>query len=162
MPSILFVCTANRFRSPIAALYFAREVVRRGDDKYISVSSAGTWSTTGMPAMPKAVKLAKEFDLNLSYHRSRVVSEDILSISDLILVMESGHKEAITHEFPETQGRVFLLTEAVGKIPADIPDPYGEKRVLPEDVLNEIIEMIDEGYEQIVDLAMKMEVKRTK
>lgn len=161
MPSILFVCTANRFRSPIAALYFAREVVRRGDDKYISVSSAGTWSTTGMPAMPKAVKLAKEFDLNLSYHRSRVVSEDILSISDLILVMESGHKEAITHEFPDTQGRVFLLTEAVGKIPADIPDPYGEKQAPPKDVFDEIIEMIDEGYEQIIDLAMKMEVKRT-
>lgn len=161
MPSILFVCTANRFRSPIAALYFAREVVRRGDDKYISVSSAGTWSTNGMPAMPKAVKLAKEYDLNLSYHRSRVVSEDILSISDLILVMESGHKEAITHEFPGTQGRVFLLTEAVGKIPADIPDPYGEKQAPPKDVFDEIIEMIDEGYDQIFDLAMKLEEKRS-
>jgi protein-tyrosine-phosphatase len=161
MPSILFVCTANRFRSPVAALYFAREVVRRGDDKYITVSSAGTWATTGMPAMPKAVQLAKEYDLDLSYHRSRVVSDEILSRADLILVMEAGHKEAITHEFSYTNGRVFLLAEAVGKPPVDILDPYGEKQAPQKDVIEEIIELIDEGYEQIVDLAMKMEEKRT-
>jgi protein-tyrosine-phosphatase len=161
MPSILFVCTANRFRSPIAALYFAREVVRRGDDKYISVSSAGTWATTGMPAMPKAVQLAKEYDLDLSYHRSRVVSEEILSRADLILVMEMGHKEAITHEFSFIKGRVFLLAEAVGKLPVDILDPYGEKQAPPKDVIEEIVEFIDEGYEQIVDIAMKMEEKRS-
>ena len=153
MSSILFVCTANRFRSPLAALYFAREVVRRGDDQGISVSSAGTWAITGMPAMPKAVKLAREYDLDLSYHRSRVVTEEILSETDLILVMESGHKEAITHEFPDTEGRVFLLTEAAGKLPVDIPDPYGEKHAPPADVAIEIVDLIEEGYHKIIELA---------
>ncbi|MDY6845975.1 MAG: low molecular weight phosphotyrosine protein phosphatase [Chloroflexota bacterium] len=160
MASILFVCTANRFRSPIAALYFAREVVRHGDDDQITVSSAGTWAKSGMPAMPKAVQLGEGFDLDLGFHRSRVITERILSKSDLILVMEAGHKEAITHEFPGTQGRVFLLTEAVGKLAVDIPDPYGEKRAPPEDVIKEIVDLIDHGYEQIVALAKTMEARR--
>jgi len=161
MPSILFVCTANRFRSPIAALYFAREVVRHGDDNRVTVSSAGTWTTSGMPAMPKAVKLAKEYHLDLSFHRSRLITGEILSQSDLILVMESGHKEAITHEFPGTQGRVYLLSEAVGKSPSDISDPYGEKKAPAEDIAHEIVDLIDEGYEQIIELAVKMEQKRS-
>ena len=160
MASILFVCTANRFRSPIAALYFAMEVVRRGDDQKINVSSAGTWAGSGMPAMPKAVELGKKYDLNLTYHKSRVVTEEILSMADLIIVMEAGHKESITHEFPETGGRVFLLTEIAGKMPIDVLDPYGNRRAPAEYVMQEIIELIDEGYGQIIDLALKMEGKR--
>jgi len=156
MPSILFVCTANRFRSPIAALYFAREVVRRGDDDFIKVSSAGTWAMSGLPAMPKAVQIGEDYDLNLSYHRSRVITREKLSKADLILVMEAGHKEAITHEFPETSGRVFLLTEAAGEYPASIPDPYGEAHASPGDVASEIIDLIDEGYDQIIALAVNI------
>jgi len=160
MASILFVCTANRFRSPIAALYFAREVVRHGDDHKITVSSAGTWAMSGMPAMPKAVQLGEDFDLDLSFHRSRVITEEILSKADLILVMEAGHKEAIIHEFLGTQGRVFLLTEAAGKLAVDIPDPYGEKHAPPEDVVKEIVDLVDDGYEQILALAKIMEGRR--
>lgn len=159
MASILFVCTANRFRSPLAALYFAREVVRHGDEKNISVSSAGTWTISGMPAMPKAVQLGKEYQLDLSYHRSRVVTEETLNEADLILVMEAGHKEAITHEFPGTNGRVYLLTEAAGKLPADISDPYGRKQAPADEVASEIVALIDEGYEQIVALALEMTTK---
>ncbi|HAF48795.1 MAG TPA: hypothetical protein DCL08_06085 [Anaerolineaceae bacterium] len=153
MPSILFVCTANRFRSPIAALYFAREVVRRGDDQDIHVSSAGTWASPEQSAMPKAVQLVQEYGLDLSYHKSRIVSEALLTQSDLILVMEMGHKEAICHEFLETADRVYLLTEVGEDQPVNIPDPYGEAQANPEEVVKEIINLIDEGYEKIVSLA---------
>lgn len=160
MASILFVCTANRFRSPLAALYFAREVVRRGDDNQITVSSAGTWAMSGMPAMPKAVQLGEDFDLDLSFHRSRVITAEMLSRADLILVMEAGHKEALTHEFPGTADRVYLLTEVVEGLDVNIPDPYGEAQADPEDVVNEIVGLIDNGYEQLLSLAKKMENKR--
>jgi protein-tyrosine-phosphatase len=153
MPVILFVCTANRFRSPIAALYFAKKVVRRGDDQDIQVASAGTWASPGQPAMSKAVQLAQDYGLDLSYHKSRIVSEDLLAQSDLILVMENGHKEAIIHEFPETADRVYLLTEVVEDLDVNIPDPYGEAQVDPEEVVKEIIDLIDGGYEKIVALA---------
>lgn len=153
MPSILFVCTANRFRSPIAALYFAQALVRRGDDHDIQVSSAGTWASDGQPAMTTAIKLAQEYGVDLSYHKSRVVSEDLLAQSDLTLVMESGHKEAITHEFPGTADRVYLLTEVVEGLDVNIPDPYGEAQADPEEVVKEIIDLIDGGYQKIVSIA---------
>jgi protein-tyrosine-phosphatase len=153
MPLILFVCTANRFRSPLAALYFAREIVRLGDDQDIRVASAGSWAMRGQPAMPKAVDLGKQYGLDLRYHKSQVITEEILSEATLVLVMEAGHKEGILHEFPAYAGRVFLLTEAVGEPPSDIQDPYGQKQAPAGEVAKEIVQLIDEGYDQIVALA---------
>ncbi len=159
MPSILFVCTANRFRSPLAALFFARQVVGHGNDADFRVMSAGTWATQGQPAMSDALQLAKEKNLNLGYHKSRMVSEAILLRTDLILVMETGHKEGIQNDFPEAADRIFLLTEAVGEPPVDIPDPYMDG--VPADaVAKEIFSLIEAGYEKIIDLAWKMVEKK--
>ena len=158
MPSILFICTANRFRSPLAALYFAREVVRHNDDQDFQVSSAGVWTRDGQPATDDVIEFAENFSLNLSFHKSRVVSEQILSNADLILVMEVGQKEAITQEFPSNQNRIFLLTEAVGYPPYDIPDPYQSKEPY-EHIGREIIQLIDQGYEKITQLAWDLSDK---
>ena len=160
MPSILFICTANRFRSPIAALYFARKVVKNGDDKNIQTASAGTWATTGQSAMPNAIQLAKAYQLDLNFHKSRYLTHKILSDSDLILVMETGHKEAIIQEFPDSQNRVFLLTEAVGEPPVDVPDPYATSEPV-EIVASEIVNLIDQGYQKIIDKAYSLQISRT-
>ena len=155
MISILFVCTANRFRSPLAALHFAREVVRHGQDQDIRVSSAGTWTRSGQPVMPKALELAERYQLNLSLHKSRPVNAKILSQADLILVMEANHKEAINQEFPKYKDHVYLFSKAAGFAPFDVPDPYSSDepaRVVAE----EIIDMIDQGYDKIIQLADKM------
>lgn len=155
MISILFICTANRFRSPLAALYFAREVVQHGHDNEICVSSAGTWVTPGLPATSDAIKIAKTRQLNLSFHRSQPISPEILDNADLILVMESGHREAITHEFPDIELHIHLFSEAAGFAPFDIPDPYtnGEPTSI---VAGEIINLIDCGYLRIIKLARRL------
>ena len=158
MPSILFVCTANRFRSPIASLYFAREVVRHGDDKLFRISSAGTWTMPDQPVTSEALTLAKKYELNLSLHKSRPVTKRILSSADLILVMETGHLESLTHEFPAIGDRVYLLSEAAGKAPFDIPDPYNSDEK-PGQIAAEILELIDSGYDQIIKLAWEMAAK---
>ena len=160
MPSILFICTANRFRSPLAALYFAREVVRHNDDQDFQISSAGVWTRDGQPATDDVIEFAEEFSLNLSFHKSRVVSEHILSAADLILVMEAGQKEAISQEFPSIKNRIFLLTEAVGYPPHDIPDPYKSKEPY-ENIGKEIIKLIDHGYDKVSQLAWEL-VQKTK
>ena len=160
MPSILFVCTANRFRSPLAAVYFARKVVTEGDDKAFRVSSAGTWAISGQPVMDEALDIAKENNLNLNLHRSRMITGEILASSDLILVMETGHKEAISQEFKESAERVFLLTEAIGDPPLDILDPFSSS-AKPEPVAREILEIIDRGYGAIIKLARENYLART-
>ena len=156
MPSILFVCTANRFRSPIAAISFAREVVKRNDDHHLNISSAGTWTVNDLPATNEAQKEAEMYGLNLSLHKSRVITEKILSQADLILVMEHNHKEAITQEFPFTANKVFLLAEAANGLPYDIPDPYGTDEP-PDVVAQEIIEMINRGYGKILELIQTLQ-----
>jgi protein-tyrosine phosphatase len=161
MPSILFVCTANRFRSPLASLYFAREVVRHGHDKQFRVSSAGTWTMADQPVTTDALQIAAKYELNLNLHKSRPVSKRILSTADLILVMEAGHQESLSHEFPAIRERIFLLSEAAGQIPFDIPDPYNSDES-PNLIAGEIIDLIDIGYDQIINLAWKMAKKDTK
>jgi protein-tyrosine phosphatase len=156
MPSILFVCTANRFRSPIAAIAFARQVVKRGDDHHISISSAGTWTVTGLPATPDALKQAQEFNLNLALHKSRLITQEILAQADLVLVMDANHKEGISHEFPTVAHKVYLLSEVSNGASYDIPDPYSTDES-PVVVAREIIELIDRGYDQIIQLAVKLE-----
>jgi protein-tyrosine-phosphatase len=153
MPSIVFVCTANRFRSPIAAIAFARQVVQRGDDHHITISSAGTWTQTGLPATPDALRQAQKYNLNLSLHKSRPISLEILTEADLVLVMDVNHKEGITHEFPAVANKVFLLSEAVNRMAYDIPDPYSTDES-PAVIAKEIVEMIDRGYDKILQLAL--------
>lgn len=154
MRSILFICTANRFRSPIAAIHFARLVVRYGYDKIITVSSAGTWTEPGLPATPEALSIAKTYNLNLAMHKSRPITEQLLNSADLALVMENSHKEAILNEFQSAGNKVFLLTEAVKGAQDDIPDPYASDEK-PELIAEEIITLVNLGFKNIVKLAMQ-------
>lgn len=160
MPSILFICTANRFRSPLSAASFSQIVSQNEIDEDLEISSAGTWTQNAQPATLDAIKLAEAQGLDLTAHRSREITAEILKGSDLIIVMVNGHKEAITHEFPECKERVFLLTEAVGEPPSDIPDPYlnGEPANI---VASEIFELIEQGYEKLIDLANQISDERT-
>lgn len=156
MPAILFVCTANRFRSPIAAFSFAQEAEQRKNDHRIRVASAGTWTYNGHPATNEAQNEAIKYGLNLSLHKSRLITESILNDVDLVLVMDANHKEAITQEFPHTASKVFLLTEVALGTPYDIPDPYNTTEP-PDEVAEEIVSMIAQGYEKIFELALKLE-----
>jgi len=111
--------------------------------------------------MPRAVQIAEEHDLNLTYHKSRLVNREMLSQADLILVMDSGHKESLTHEFPNISSRTFLLTEAIGEPPTDIADPYTSDASASH-VAEEIIKIIDQGYQKIIALAREMAIEKGK
>ncbi len=76
----------------------------------------------------------------------------MLQAADLILTMEKGHKEAITAEFPEIAGRVYLLTEMVGSS-HDIHDPYGLEMEAYRETALEIDEYLSDGFEKILALA---------
>src|SRR5512142_1493029 len=108
MPSILFVCTGNQYRSPIAAAYLRRLLKERGVEGWL-VASAGTWAVPGRPIFPDAAQAAAKLGVDVRSHVTRLVDEAILSDHDLILVMEKGHKEALRVEFPAVRDRLFLL-----------------------------------------------------
>ncbi len=151
MPNILFVCTANRYRSVIAAECFRSELVKHKQENTWMVSSAGTWAMDGMPPMSDATEKAKQMGLDIHLHRSKAITENMIQEADLVLVMESGQKEALQVEFPLFQSKTWLLTDAVKGTPYDIPDPV--TGLTDGDVALEICELIREGFDKIRVLA---------
>jgi protein-tyrosine phosphatase len=153
MTQILFICTANRYRSVIAAACFKDELVKRKQGSSWKVLSAGTWTTDGLPAMAEAIQRAKEIGLDIQEHRSLTITGGMLQDADLVLVMESGQKEALRIEFPSCREKILLLSEAAKGIPYDISDPVGNP--LNADVVPEIYDLIHTGFDNICELALR-------
>ena len=142
MPSILFVCLANRFRSPLAAAFFSKFLDQSVERKSWSIGSAGTWAQPGLPADARALQDAREKGLNIMAHRSRQISALLLSKSNLVLVMEAGQKEALQVEFPKEREKIYLLSEVAEGVPYDIPDPFGPGGDTHQEIANELYELI--------------------
>jgi protein-tyrosine phosphatase len=159
MPSILFVCTANRFRSPLAAAFLRKELNQKGLSEYCHVASAGTWARSGQPVMPGLVETARKFGVDLSEHRSRRVSGSLLSKYDLIVVMQASHREALVAEDPSLQNKVFLLSEIVEYRHYDIPDPFGSGQNALETV-SELDDLIRQGADSLCSRAVDLNAMR--
>ena len=160
MPAVLFVCTANQFRSPLAAACFSNVLERQGLGAEWLVESAGTWTSAGVPAHPIAQKNAERLGIKgLEFHRSRQVSFDLLDRYDLIVVMESGHKEALVMEFKPVRQRIYMLSEIIEGIQYDIPDPVAPGNH-PEDVSTELYSLINQGANKIISLARALHSAR--
>ena len=154
MPSVLFVCTANLYRSPLAAAFLRNELKDAPEGKWV-VDSAGTWTKNGTPIHSQAIEDASHFGLDVRTHKSKQVTAELLSRYDLVLVMETGHKEALLIEFPDQSHKVHLLAEVVDERPYDIPDPFSLEGKHDRDVADELHRIIKRGYQKIFALALE-------
>jgi len=151
MAAVLFVCTANVCRSPMASALFRRILEDKHEKADWRVESAGTWAVDDIPASLGSQQVMKERGIDISEHRSRRVDQEILTLFDLILTMESGHKEALRVEFPEFADRIFMLSEMVGQI-YDVADPIGRPIDEYEKTALEIEMLLLTGFERIQEL----------
>ena len=154
MPVILFICTANRYRSPISAAYFNRKLVEIPQPEHWVAISAGTWTKSGYPADPMALVDSQLLGLNLASHSSQEVNANLVSHAQLVVVMEKGQKEAIRQEFAIARSKTFTLSELAGSPFGDIPDPYDDG-VVSSQVADELVKMIDNAYQTILERARK-------
>lgn len=115
------------------------------------VQSAGTWAENGHPATPSGVKAMAQRGLDTSLHQSQAITKDLLNQFDLILTMESGHKEAIHIEFPEFSKKVFMLSEMSGNA-INIEDPIGGTLEDYMNTANEIEEWISKGMPNMLQI----------
>ncbi|MCS7239399.1 MAG: L-threonylcarbamoyladenylate synthase [Thermoguttaceae bacterium] len=132
-PMLLFVCTGNTCRSPMAEA-FARKILGEKlgcppdalEEHGIIVSSAGIAAASGLTASPEALSAVAVMGIDLHQHQSQPLSESLVRCADAIFVMTHGHREEIIHRWPQAASRVHLL-HPEGK---DIEDPIGGS---PED-----------------------------
>ncbi len=128
---ILFVCTGNTCRSPLAAALARAELARRGWGGGV-VSSAGVAAGSDEPASEGALRAAARHGLDLAGHRSTPLSESIVRSADLILTMSPGHLHHV--RVLGAGDRAALITAfAAGAEDTDpegggaggVPDPFG-------------------------------------
>src|SRR5919112_678704 len=120
---LLFVCSGNTCRSPLAEAITRQQATERGLD--IDVSSAGISAWEGAPASDGALLVGMEHRADLGEHRSRQLTREIVADSDLVLAMGPPHLERI--EALGGRGKAHLLTDYAsrGKAAGAVSDPYG-------------------------------------
>src|SRR5438034_9391646 len=145
---VLFVCTGNICRSPLAASLLERALEERGLE--VEVTSAGTGAWDGAPASEGAYLVGLERGLDLSGHRARLLTREIVEDADLILTMARHHRARVDELGGE--GRVFVLGEYGGREgeEAEVSDPFGGDLEVYRDTVAELEALIDATVERLV------------
>ncbi|HXV13858.1 MAG TPA: low molecular weight protein arginine phosphatase [Candidatus Krumholzibacteria bacterium] len=127
MKRILFVCSGNTCRSPLAEAIAGRMLPARvGFD--VEVASAGTSALEGSPASTLSVEVASAHGLDLSSHRARIVDRAMVREADLIVTMGVRHRDTVGALDPDALEYTFLLTNFSDHRHGEIPDPIGSGR----------------------------------
>lgn len=126
---VVFVCTGNTCRSPMAEALF-RNLIKEREDlaTELSVTSAGIYAFEGDPASREAIEVLKEeFGIDLRAHRARVLNDKDIREAYLILTMTRHHREMILELYPEAADKIYTLKGfAQQEKTGDICDPYGQ------------------------------------
>lgn len=141
---ILFVCTGNTCRSPMA-----EGVCKK---LFPEIESASRGVSVFMPtAISDNARLAllEDMDMDLSNHSSRQISEEDVKNFDLILTMTNNHRDFLKENYPEYTDKIYTLMEYTQGFDMEISDPYGGSLEIYKSTLKQIYACVSELEEKI-------------
>ncbi len=159
---VLFVCTGNTCRSPMAAGLLKAKLPPHLKDE-VRVVSAGILGLDGQPATPNAIQAAGERGADIRDHISRGITEKLVAESDIIFCMAQEHRDYILEHFPAYRDNVFLLRDFAAKTKLDDPDifdPIGSSIGVYRECLRIIESELDRILPYLVDLIEQRDVHR--
>ena len=136
--NILFVCTGNTCRSPMAQGIFGA----KNTDVYYDSAAI---MQGGATASENAALAMSEMGIDITNHVSKQVDTDLIKWADLILTMTTGHKQILVQVFGDAINKIFTLREYTGD-GGDIADPYGQDL----DVYRRCAQQIEQEIDKVV------------